>query len=74
MVQEQVYASSSYVADPQARKSTYKAMEMGGYAQSSAGKSAGAGMLNKNKKGTDQKDVWGPVFRNKQHFIDMHFC
>lgn len=56
------------------RKATYKAMQMGGYAHSSA-KSVGAGAgVDNSKKGTSQKDVWGPVFKNKQHFVDMHLC
>ena len=22
----------------------------------------------------DKKDVWGPIYQNRQHFIDMHIC
>lgn len=22
----------------------------------------------------DKYGSWGPIFKNKQHFVDMHFC
>lgn len=27
---------------------------------------------NRNKK--SKTDVWGPIYQNRQHFIDMHIC
>ncbi|GIY49523.1 uncharacterized protein CEXT_742331 [Caerostris extrusa] len=29
---------------------------------------------NDDKKSANQNNPWGPVFKNKQNFLDMHFC
>ncbi|KAG7155402.1 hypothetical protein Hamer_G023688 [Homarus americanus] len=73
MVQDQVcYSSSSSGCDPQARKDSFKVLDMITYPQAkmitlTQSKSEG---VKKSKK----TDIWGPVFQNKQHFVDMHLC
>ncbi|MPC10583.1 hypothetical protein E2C01_003220 [Portunus trituberculatus] len=74
MVQEHSYNSySSYVPDPQDSKSTYKAMvtdKHTSFGQKQAAATTTGG--NKNKK--SKTDVWGPIYQNRQHFVDMHIC
>jgi len=71
MVQDQGHSSSNnYEADPHARRSTYKAMQMHGYTKTQDNTSTGP----KAKKAKEQVDVWGPVFKNKEHFVNMHLC
>jgi len=72
MVFDQDHSSNNnnYEADPHARRSTYKAMQMTSYPKTQANTSTGA----KAKKANQQVDVWGPVFKNKEHFVNMHLC
>lgn len=40
--------------------------------QVSSGASKSGGQNGGSTK--DKKDVWGPIYQNRQHFIDMHIC
>lgn len=72
MVQEHTYSANTYVDDAQARRSTYKAMQMGTYNNNPQGNAAST--RTKAKKANPQVDVWGSVFKNKEHFVNMHLC
>ncbi|KAG7155403.1 hypothetical protein Hamer_G023689 [Homarus americanus] len=78
MVYEQSYTSANFVADQEARKSAYKVMQMTNYGQThnSTGQNGSVKRSKKNNNTNSEKttDVWGSVFQNKQHFVDMHFC
>lgn len=78
MVQEHSYKSyNSYVPDPQDSKSTYKAMVSGAYGvsqQRTASSSGSSGQQGGSKNKKSKTDVWGPIYQNRQHFIDMHIC
>lgn len=73
MVLEQTYSTNSYAADYQDSKSPYKAMQMMGNTNN-AGQMKGKKKNHNNSNGNNnqQKDVWGPVLKNRQNFVDMH--
>lgn len=67
MVLEATCGISNYAADPQASKSTYKAMHMMATEQVKSQKT------NSNKNNMKkQVDVWGPIFKDRQNFVQMH--
>lgn len=58
-------------------KSTYKAMVTGGYnssQQQAASSTGSSGQQGGNKNKKSKTDVWGPIYQNRQHFVDMHIC
>ncbi|KAK7024357.1 hypothetical protein SK128_014917 [Halocaridina rubra] len=79
MVLDQVCNSTiSSEVDLQSRKSSYRTIEAENYSSNYGGSNSGTitkkkMKMNNERKGNHQ-DVWGPIFKNKEHFIDMHFC
>lgn len=55
-------------------KSTYKAMATGNTQQQAASSPGSSGQQGGNKNKKSKIDVWGPIYQNRQHFIDMHIC
>jgi len=74
MVLEQTYGVSSYDADPRTSKSTYAMMSNSNTHGSGTKtkKSKTSNNSNSNKSNNGQQDPWGPVFKNRQNFVDMH--
>ncbi|XP_063845644.1 uncharacterized protein LOC135091698 [Scylla paramamosain] len=68
MGQNKVCTSNTY-GYPEASQSAVKVKSKVQQAASGATKS---GQNGGNTK--DKKDVWGPIYQNRQHFIDMHIC
>jgi len=71
------FASSFKRTDSrQDKKSSWDAM------YSSASSSSGMKRSNESSSSSSKKlqqeapapDPWGPVFKNRQHFVDMHLC
>lgn len=73
MGQNKVYTSTTYghpEASQAAKKSVVKSTTALHAAASTSRSGHNEGNLNKKTK----MDVWGPVYQNRQHFIDMHIC
>ncbi|CAG7730668.1 unnamed protein product [Allacma fusca] len=70
-----VNGSSSRTTDPAARKASYEAVqkmektktESWSNKSSNASKSSDKGQQNQNGS-------WGPIFKNKSNFTEMHWC
>lgn len=75
MVYECGYSSTavSCEVDPQTRKSAFKTLDMETYG---VGGEASTGAKPKKIKGSNsnEQDAWGPIFKNKEHFVNMHIC
>ncbi|GLH09604.1 hypothetical protein R5R35_002745 [Gryllus longicercus] len=53
--------------DPAARKASYEAMQKSERDRRSASQ-------QQQQQQQKQYGAWGPVFKDKQHFAQMHFC
>ncbi|KAK4286960.1 hypothetical protein Pmani_039952 [Petrolisthes manimaculis] len=75
MVQEHVYAAYPYLADPFDRKSTYKAMETNNNNNiNNNNNNNNKRQKSNSRKSNTNEDIWGPIFKNKNNFVDMHLC
>lgn len=79
MVHEHSYKSyNNYELDPRDSRSTYKAMVAdrvnAPVQQQAASNTTRSGQNGGNRNKKSKTDVWGPIYQNRQHFIDMHIC
>jgi len=66
-------SGSSRTSDPFARKAGFDAMQrMDSGASSSSSSSYNKAIGQQQQQGN--KNPWGPVFKNKAHFAEMHWC
>lgn len=67
--------ATSYDIEPLARKSSFKAMDMQTYGANGS-ESTGTKPKKMKCKSCNNKtqDAWGPIYKNREHFINMHLC
>jgi len=75
MVQGELSSSpSTYMVSTSARSAESKQMSFQMFKQLDEARAQASGAAAKSRNTTQNYGAWGPIYKNKEHFKNMHNC